>query len=165
MLVEHSFISTLEPAEVLELSHDLLLAFGFEPRAVSADRAEFGRGKKKPAQFSVMEDLPQSCIVPFARARVDFSAVLQPFHKAKTEHREFLLTIATTLEAYVSSENETVRATIAMQKVQELQSIEQTFDDSVRRKKRNRRIGCWVLILALVLFVVALFVLGTIFVR
>ena len=85
MVIEHSFVTTLDSAEALESSFRFLESRGFSPNngdnlrsQVTANRLELKRGKENPARARNVSELPQSIRLDFDRGRISLAISITP---------------------------------------------------------------------------------------
>ncbi len=83
MLVEHSFVTTLEAQAALSQADAFLRSLGFRINSVGAERIDAERGRKKPNTRKVSR-LPQTITLVYDRGRVTAAAGITPF-----KNREF----------------------------------------------------------------------------
>ncbi|MEW6249264.1 MAG: hypothetical protein AB1716_01340 [Planctomycetota bacterium] len=102
MIVEHTFITTLEPGECERLATGLLEACGFRRDSAAQGGLEFRRGAKSPEKAGRPDLAPQTVRVEYDRGRVVVAASLTPARKPSPEQRDLLLTVAGALEAVLA---------------------------------------------------------------
>jgi hypothetical protein len=96
VVVEHEFITTREPDDVMGRIAGFLGQRGFAPSppAAAAPGArppegaaflEMRRGRKKPARVHRLGDLPQAVIAQFDRGRVEVAYMIQPWRDKPTD--------------------------------------------------------------------------------
>jgi hypothetical protein len=85
VVIEHSFVTTLDSTQALESSFRFLQSRGFSPNngdivrpQVSADRLELKRGKENPARARNVSELPQSIRLDFDRGRISLAISITP---------------------------------------------------------------------------------------
>jgi hypothetical protein len=85
VVIEHSFVTTLDSTQALESSFRFLQSRGFSPSngdtvrpQVSANRLELRRGKENPARARNVSELPQSIRLDFDRGRVSLAIAITP---------------------------------------------------------------------------------------
>jgi hypothetical protein len=99
MLVEHTFVTTLEADEALRDAGEFLCGLGFTLRAGGPGELEAARGRQR-ASTSRTSQLPQNLKLVFDRGRVTLAAgILAPGGKDKPVHAEYMTALATALEA------------------------------------------------------------------
>jgi hypothetical protein len=149
MIVEHTFVSTLEVAACEQRTRDLLQACGFREEAATSGGLEFRRGAKSPNKARRPDDVPQSVRVEFDRGRVVFAASLTPLRRPLPEQKDVLLLIANTLESFLTQNlelAEVLRPWIAL-------------SDRIANQQRRRKRIQHTFVAALLLLLVALVVL------
>src|SRR5688572_28685465 len=101
MLVEHSFVTTMdrEPAfRAVELS---LSSIGFQRIEAPPQTLELRRGRDKPHANGV-GTLPQAVRVDFDRGRVVVAASIQEHRKPTPRHRDLMLAVVRTVQLALS---------------------------------------------------------------
>ncbi len=85
MVIEHSFVTTLEATQALESSFRFLQSRGFSPNhgdvmrpQATENRLELKRGKENPARARNVSELPQSIRLDFDRGRVSLAISITP---------------------------------------------------------------------------------------
>jgi hypothetical protein len=85
VVIEHTFVTTLEAAEALEATSSFLQARGFTMSSAaglaggsSVGRLEMLRGKENPARAKSVAELPQTIRVDFDRRRVTLAVSITP---------------------------------------------------------------------------------------
>ena len=116
MVVEHEFITTREPEEVMGLIAGFLGQRGFAPPPPAAPGQmarppegtvvlEMRRGRKKPARVHRLGDLPQAVIAQFDRGRVEVAFMIQPWRdKPKELHTRAAFTMVKALDQLVTDD-------------------------------------------------------------
>ena len=116
MVIEHTFVTTLEAADTLRLASDFLRWWGFEAQVEGGfqlgqpawNAVELRRGMKNPARAKSLSDLPQQVRLEWDRGRVTLAAAITPRagafgtpkSLANTDplHQQLLMAIAQSLE-------------------------------------------------------------------
>jgi hypothetical protein len=102
MLVEHSFVTTLDEAQVYRQANEFLLRAGFSMEgSLEADSVVYQRGKKKGGFYKHFAELPQRVHIGFDRGRVNLAASIHESGKVHQAHRDMVLGIVTGLEKYI----------------------------------------------------------------
>ncbi len=152
MIVEHTFVTTLDAAGALGAATDTLCALGFADDPASSDSmATYRRGKKKAGRARRLRDLPQQVIVEYDRGRVTLAALIEEaslFRKSVPLMRRYLILLAHVLDGVL-----TRRETL-----EELQPAWNHLAGEIDRHDRSRRRGR-----AAVLFLIVLAVVLVIF--
>ena len=86
MVIEHTFVTTMEPADTMRAAADLLTRRGFENAGGSAfavgsgewNTLEMRRGKNKAAKAKNIAQLPQTAHVHWDRGRVSIALAIEP---------------------------------------------------------------------------------------
>ena len=86
MVIEHTFVTTMDPAETMRAAADLLTRRGFENAGGSAfavgsgewNTLEMRRGKTKAAKAKNIAQLPQTAHVQWDRGRVSVALAIEP---------------------------------------------------------------------------------------
>lgn len=103
MLVEHSFVTTLDAQAALAAADALLWALGFQREASSGDTVlEYRRGLAKAARAKKVSDLPQRVRLEYDRGRITLGASIEVFRKSTPLHRDVLLALAEAVECVVA---------------------------------------------------------------
>ena len=159
MVIEHSFVTTLEQEEALAQANRLLRGRGFNGLALSAalspSRLELRRGVAKAAKAKTIMDLPQVVRVEFDRGRVSVACAIEPnalfgasnvfgvtldpgtslkAHAKMEHHERILVGIAQALEASL------VHGVPDEQAVAHWDQVERDADEFCRRKLRRRKV-------------------------
>ncbi len=102
MLVEHSFITTIDQADALNKASMMLVELGFTPEMQSDARiVSFRRGALNARQTKKMHQSPQRVMVEFDRGRISFAATMEEvpqFRKHRRVLESCLVALATLLE-------------------------------------------------------------------
>ena len=165
MIVEHTFITTLEGDDAIKRISDFLFQRGFTvvPKSAFGLDAQtrtitLTRGRAKAAKAKSIDELPQEVRVEWDRGRVIVAASIEPHERSSFSmssahikpdspklyvHRELLMVIATSLETLLSN--------------QDLQMLEprwkwmgELIEQDRLKRRRRRRIG-WTLLILLLL--------------
>lgn len=110
MVIEHSFVTTLEPMLMLRQAHDCLAARGFictqgtEPIRGKTDAwsIEMKRGKDNPARAKHIVESPQVARVEYDRGRVSLAVSIVAPRKNVERHILLLKGIVHGLESLLS---------------------------------------------------------------
>ena len=106
MLVEHTFVTTLDAEPALTASHEVTTLLGFLPVPDSAQgrqTCEWVRGMSKVKYYIRISDLPQRIRLDFDRGRVTLAVYVQERGREKPQlHEDMLVTIARAIEARLS---------------------------------------------------------------
>lgn len=110
MVVEHEFITTLEPGDALGRLAQFFGERGFAPCHASGRPAfpveaaagsanawstlEFRRGRKTPRRVKHVGDLPQKLRVEYDRGRVQVAVLLEPYPRAREHDTAYGLGLA-----------------------------------------------------------------------
>jgi hypothetical protein len=79
MVIEHTFVTTLEAPEALQTAFAFLQERGFSPAGNdSGALLEMSRGKANPARARSVAELPQSIRLDFDRGRIALAAAVTP---------------------------------------------------------------------------------------
>jgi hypothetical protein len=177
VVIEHVFVTTLEPTDALRRAAEFLASGGFESttsQAFSLDSAwtslQMRRGRKKAASARTISQLPQNVRLDFDRGRVtvalsiaanavwggrSFFAITStmdtPENPKKMKlHAELLTAIATGLEQSLAGQQpiELARA--------QWDQAEQAVLAAAKRRKRRILIGTFSVILIFVLIIAAI---------
>jgi hypothetical protein len=173
MVIEHSFVTTLEGPEVLQAAAAFLQDRGFLSAKASAAPAstslQMRRGQTNPARARTVADLPQFIRLDFDRGRVALAASITPSavwggrsltntelqdtsqSKRMILHTDLLMAILSGLERLL------VQRTPSEVAAQDWLKAEERIASAARRHKRNTRIG----LVVLILFVAAVLILAT----
>ena len=92
MLVEHSFVTTVEESEAIGVIGEFLTELGFSRVEVESDRLLANRGAAKPNRGDV-SNLPQSVLVEIDRGRVTIAASIHELGKPRASHRALMTSI------------------------------------------------------------------------
>jgi hypothetical protein len=99
MIVEHSFVTILTPAQAFDVVEGFLGAYGFRrlgpPSPVWRD---FVRGKKNAAAVAYLRDVPQKIRIEYDRGRILFAASIEFHRKEDPRVRDFTVGLAIGLD-------------------------------------------------------------------
>ncbi len=137
MIVEHSFVTTLEAPDAMRVATDFLQECGFTAEAQGAFQVndqgwktlQFRRGKRKPSQARAFAELPQQLSLEWDRGKVDMAASILPGRRetrgsfgsaSRTDslklvlHRDHLIALAASMELLLSQQvPQEARSTLA----------------------------------------------------
>ena len=98
MLVEHTFVTTLEAVPAVRRACEFLQGAGFHLESVSNDGVQAVRGRKNPNTRKIRE-LPQSVKLVYDRGRVNVAAAITPRGaKDKPVHAYLMTALVRALE-------------------------------------------------------------------
>jgi hypothetical protein len=165
MLLEHTFVTTVEGAEALRMCSALLAVHGFAavPRpgfqvGEALLELELTRGRKSPSRAKTAMELPQQVLVQFDRGRITLAATITPrtwggreyppgafmtvsSKKPQPLQQEMLLAIAEAVEQRL------VAGHAPDQCLQRLGRAEQAIRDHRKRQRRKHWIALAVIVL------------------
>lgn len=81
MVIEHTFVTTLDAPDALQTASAFLRERGFSPAendSGTGARLEMSRGKTNPARARSVAELPQSIRLDFDRGRIALAAAVTP---------------------------------------------------------------------------------------
>lgn len=149
MLVEHSFVTTLEKEDALRVAAEFLRVLGFSDPVRTESRLLARRGLAKPKGNVSFIDLPQTVELEFDRGRVAVAASLQEYGKVHDAQRQLVIGVVRGLESllvrFVDPTDARALHDEAFQRV----------DAEFRRRKQSRR----ALVICLLIFLAGVFVL------
>lgn len=150
MVVEHTFVTTLERDDALAHAHALLERLGF----LRGGAGEWTRGADKPAAFLPPAAQPQALRLDYDRGRVTLAASLLDAGQPTPAGRELLLALASALEQVLCQGAAPARF------VDGILSVERQgrAEAEARRRRRNRILGLVLVgpfILALLIIAIA----------
>jgi hypothetical protein len=141
VLVEHEFITALEPSEVLDAVEDLAGRLGFTVEQRTEEKLAARRGKLRAARAKTIRDLPQRLQVQYERGRVTLAVALEPHGRPGDIHRDMLLTISNVFESKLA------RGVAADDALSQMRGV----NDRIDRDARYRRIGMAIILTVLIL--------------
>ena len=98
MLVEHTFVTTLDMGEAMGLAHGFLRRLGFRLKSVTPNAIQGVRGRKRPTSRKV-KLLPQSVDLTYDRGRVTVAATIMPRgRKGRPIYGDLMTSLARGLE-------------------------------------------------------------------
>jgi len=98
MLVEHTFVTTLEAGPAVRLACEFLQSAGFRLEGVASDGVQAVRGRKRPNTRKIRL-LPQSVKLVYDRGRVNVAAAITPRGgKDKPVHADLMTALVRGLE-------------------------------------------------------------------
>jgi hypothetical protein len=150
MLVEHTFVTTLDKDAAFEQAVAALAALGFAQVERTEVSVTLRRGKAKINRVVRSDDLPQQVVVHFDRGRIQFAASLEESPALRRERplqQEFLMTLATLTEACLSRREPLQRARAAWD------LLADRIERSYHRRRRRNRIGLGIVLLILFGFI------------
>lgn len=154
MLVEHTFVTTLECEPALSVAKELLGHCGFIIDRLEERALQARRGKNKPAAARRIDELPQRVRLEFDRGRVTLAASIQEHQKATQAHTDLLITLAAALEAAL------VHGTSIEETLDPWRQLESRIAEEAKRRRRRYRIGVAVLLSFIVITAGILLTLG-----
>jgi hypothetical protein len=173
MVVEHTFVTTMQPNEALGAASSLLASRGFVPtgdRAFALDggwnHIELTRGRKNPARSKSILDFTQQVRIEFDRGRIAMAASLTAWTRGTREQipgelttrspskphplqQELLLSLVAAIELLL------VNRVPPEQCLARLNHIEAAIQEDARRLRRRN----WIILGSVVLGFVALIAL------
>ena len=144
MLVEHSFVTTLEAVDALSRIQQLVEGLGFTVEECDEHQLSARRGERTAARAKSLEELPQHLKIGFDRGRIDLAISLEVRRRALDLHRDLLLGIARALESSVVSGLKTEQA------VELLVELQRELGHQATRRK----IRSWILAVGLFLLAI-----------
>ena len=154
MLVEHSFITTLESSSCFDRIHALMQHLKYRGRDLSHSELVFEKGHAKVAKYSSLFELPQQIAIRFDRGKVNVAAAMQTFRdKVSPQHSRFLIALANAVEQQVTQQDESRRVPAVSALIEEINQLNESYKREVDKKKRSSR---W-LAAGLVIFILAIF--------
>jgi hypothetical protein len=98
MLMEHTFVTTLDMGEAMDLASGFLGHLGFRLKSVTPNAIQAVRGRKQPTSRKV-KLLPQSVDLTYDRGRVTVAATITPRgRKGRPIYGDMLTSLARGLE-------------------------------------------------------------------
>ena len=175
MLVEHTFVTTMEAAEAMQAASAFLQEFGFVAEAERAfqvdavwNAIEMKRGSSKPRRNLPIRDWPQQVRLEWDRGRVEIAASMAPPTRRGLDTgsgdigrrdtatvQEVLLAFAQCLEVLLTDRDPQHARQI-------LGRAEQQMTEKAARDRRRRRL---VTLIAVAFFVLLISVLVVLIVR
>ncbi len=155
MLVEHSFVTTLESGEALDRIQEVIVELDFRIERRTDSHLTARRGLKSPARARSLRDLPQGLQADFDRGRIDMAISVEVRRKALDLYRDMLLGVAKALEARVTG------GLTAEKAVEALRGLHRRLDREAFRRQIRRRI----VVLAVALAVAGAMVVAALMVR
>ena len=167
MVVEHTFVTTLEAPQTMGAAATLLQTFGFTAEAESGfqvgsgawDALEVRRGKKRARRYGVLRDWPQRVRLEWDRGRVSVAMSITPPPRGRLDSNAAKLSKKETAKAErlllaVVTSLENLLAGMLPQPAAEAQwiELERELEEQARRARRKNRI---ILIVAITLLVLA----------
>ena len=134
MLVEHTFITTLDGPDAIELAWGFLSEFGFAKVDRDDRSLHVSRGRPKPKSDLSVSDLPQAVRLEYDRGRVDLAVTVSEYKKVEAAHREMALSLVHGLEQMLAHDGDLDKARGRM--------VSAEFDNAerIRRIRRRRHI-------------------------
>jgi hypothetical protein len=106
MMVEHTFITTLDQAAAFQLAGEILTKLGFVAESQpTSDSIVFRRGMKSAQVAKRSDQLPQRAMLHFDRGRIQLAASLEEARSLRAEsllQKELLISLAGLLESCLS---------------------------------------------------------------
>lgn len=102
MVVEHSFITTLDAADALGATRDLLLSRNWIIKSETPTAVEATAGEANVQKAKSVHTLPQHILVEFDRGRVTLAASITPVRKADPSHSHYLVAIIEAIENHIA---------------------------------------------------------------
>ena len=180
MVVEHTFITTLEGHDALRMSWELLVSRGFVPlpppeaalRPQSPNAVELRRGRENPDRARSVVELPQFVRVEWDRGRVTVAASIIPrtawgrqyspgaivsksMNAREPDQENLLLALVASLEMLLAHRRTPAECVVGLDQIQ----------DHLTRLGRRKRTRNWLILLGVVVAIVAVVVLGAMSVR
>jgi len=148
MLVEHTFITTLDEEPAFTRASEYLGRWGFSLEERGAGRLVMRRGLKTSKKTVSFDRLPQTVEFEFDRGRVTVVAAIQEPGKVHRLHRDLVLTIVRAMEAVLAHDaTGEGHASTWTHVHNEIQREHQR-----RRGWQNCGIGCLVIFIAFLVF-------------
>lgn len=147
MIVEHSFVTTLEQDVAMQAMHDLLTPLGFASAPVPKDvfHLDWSRGASEPYKSSFVLKRPQRVRAEFDRGRMTIAASARTARNAEEKLFEpLMLALATAAEAHVGKGEPIESALVPVRAANEV----------LRRKDRRRMILIIILLALPVMLIV-----------
>jgi hypothetical protein len=173
MVVEHTFITTIEGHDALRMAWELLVSRGFAPlpppeaaqRPHSANAVELRRGRENPDRAKSVVELPQFVRVEWDRGRVTVAASIAPrtawgrqyspgsivsksMSAREPDQENLLLAVVASLELLLAHRRTPMECVAGLDRLQ----------DHLNRMARGKRRRNWLILLGLVLAFVAFIV-------
>jgi hypothetical protein len=167
MVVEHTFITTLEAEPTMRAALAFLQQFGFVPGGPGGFRLandpwtslNVRRGKSSVSKAANAVELPQTVRLEWDRGRVTVAAAMELPNKQLPIHQSMLINITLALEEILARHLPPEMAG------QSLRHMEALLVDEARRKRRRRTttlIVILVLVVALVTFAIVMAAWGSV---
>jgi hypothetical protein len=159
MVVEHTFITTLEPEQAMQTALNFLQERGFVSDGPSGFRfandawtsLKVRRGKTTVRAAMNAVELPQTVRLEWDRGRVVVAASMDVPAKQLPAHQSLLVNIATALEELLA------RRVAPAHAGQSLRYLEESLVEEARRKRRKRTttlLVVLVIVIALIAFAI-----------
>jgi hypothetical protein len=163
MVVEHVFITTLEPEQAMQTALNFLQERGFVSDGPSGFRfandawtsLKVRRGKTTVRAAMNAVELPQTVRLEWDRGRVVVAASMDVPAKQLPEHQGLLMSIATALEELLA------RRMVPEHAGQSLRHLEESLVEEARRKRRKRTRTLLILLAIIVALIVFAVYMGT----
>jgi hypothetical protein len=101
MLVEHTFITTMDSETALARAAEILDACGFTICEQESGRMMAERGRQSPSAARTVHELPQRVRLDYDRGRITLALLARANRKPGPLLSEMLLTLARAVEQYV----------------------------------------------------------------
>jgi len=154
MLVEHSFITTLEPEAMWARAHEALLALGFARlESDEGDAVIYGRGRVGSQYAKNLAEVGQRVTLHFDRGRVSLAASMEEPRRHR-QHRVLLegslVALAHALERTLGAEQPLNEARL------EWDIATREMEHRDRRRRRNNLILCAISVVVIAGLIVAI---------
>lgn len=147
MIVEHTFVTTLEARDAFALANDALGHKGFSiADGVPSRSQQWRRGKKTTNRSRGVLKLPQSLRMEFDRGRINLAACIENDKRRKKKSQALMIAYAESLEALLVDHRKTEEAF--------------TGSDAVEKKIRRGEMAWRITGVSLLLFVVGIIGIG-----
>jgi hypothetical protein len=155
MLVEHTFVTTLDEAATVQRAQEVLTGLGFASSSSDGQAGPaYQRGLKNPARARRVDHLPQRAVLTFDRGRVCFAASTEEARRLRKDdelQKRMLLSLARLLERCVGG-------------LEDLELVRADWDDlHARIGEHHRRRSSWNRVITVILLGVILVSVGTCF--
>ena len=151
MLVEHTFVTTLDGLVAMDRAKTLLSALGYRSSDEGqSDELQFMRGQTRVSASTHFSKLPQRVHVSFDRGRINVAASIREHRKVHQLHRNLMLAVVSGLEATMKREES---AEMARHRFDE---VTWTIDQHFRTIRKKGRIACGCFLLFLVVAIGAI---------
>lgn len=102
MLVEHSFVTTIDGEQALERAGEFLSSVGYQlVSSTPGKEILYRRGNEAIRHLTNFNDLPQQTHVSFDRGRLDIASSVHEFKKVDPLHRKLMMAVVNGLESYI----------------------------------------------------------------